>query len=253
MNSYRHEQKPKIIIFDLDGTLTESKQTLSSDMAELVSQLLLHMPVGVMSGADSPQFKDQFLAHLPSDANLSNLFLFPTMAAECLEYKDGEWKQAYDYAFTSEEKNKIVEAMELAVEKTGISKGEQIFGKQIEDRGEQVTLSALGQQAPLSVKSPWDPDHKKRLILVSELEKMIPEFEISIGGATSIDVTKKGISKEDGIIWLENHFGIQADEMLYIGDALYPGGNDTAVNKTKIQTQQVSGPEETREIIRKFL
>jgi len=87
----------KIVIFDLDGTLTESKQILSPQMAHLLSQLLSHMPVAVMSGGDLPQFERQFLNHLPDDANLSNLFLFPTSAAECLAYIDGTWQQAKDY------------------------------------------------------------------------------------------------------------------------------------------------------------
>lgn len=244
---------PKVIIFDLDSTLAESKQVITSEMADLVSKLLLRMPVGVMSGADFPQFETQFLAHLPKEANLSNLYLFPTSAAEGLVYKDGSWTDAYDFAFTESEKEKIIKAIESVVDKTGISKGEQIYGKQIEDRGEQITFSGLGQEAPLTAKSPWDPDHKKRQIIVSELEKIIPEFKITIGGMTSVDITKKGISKEDGVEWLSKNFNFRPDEMLYVGDALFPGGNDSAVFETGIQTQQVSGPEEAKKIIQKFI
>jgi hypothetical protein len=41
--------------------------------------------------------------------------------------------------------------------------------------------------------------------------------------------------------------------MLYIGDALFPGGNDEVVKETGIETRQTSGPEETARIIRELL
>jgi len=247
------EKNIKVMVFDLDGTLAESKQPLAPDMALVLQKLLLKIPVAVMSGADFPQFKEQFLKHMPSDSNFQNLFLFPTSAAECLTYVNGDWKDAYDLAFTEREKQKIIAAIRSAVEETGIGKNETLFGQQIEDRGEQITFSALGQEAPLSAKSPWDPDQKKRRVLQETIKKSIPEFGIRIGGTTSIDVTRKGVSKEDGVLWLEKHFGIPSDEMLYIGDALYPGGNDTAVNTTGIRTRQVSGPEEVKKIIIEFI
>ncbi len=231
---------PKVIIFDIDSTLTESKQPLSQEMAEALKKLLDKMPVGIMSGADFPQFEKQLLAHLPQGVALGNLFLFPTSAAECLSFKDGKWQAEYDYLFTKEEKEKIIKALEAVAPKE-----KEIFGEQIEDRGEQITWSALGQEAPLGIKEKWDPDHAKRQKIKEKLEKLIPEFEINIGGSTSIDITRKGISKEDGILWLEKHFGVPASEMLYVGDALFDGGNDAEVKKTSVQTKQVSGPAET--------
>ena len=56
---------PKVIIFDLDGTLAESKQRISADMADLLVELLKKMPVAVMSGAGFPQFEKQFFSALP--------------------------------------------------------------------------------------------------------------------------------------------------------------------------------------------
>lgn len=244
---------PKVIIFDLDSTLAESKQPLTREMGEILKNLLDKIPVAVMSGADLPQFESQFLLYLPSASNLSNLFLFPTSAAQCLEYKGGAWQSAYDYLFTDNEKEKIIGALKVAVENTGVLKDESTFGERIEDRGEQITWSALGQEAPLNLKEKWDSDHRKRELVVTELQKMIPEFEINIGGATSIDVTRKDISKEDGILWLEKRFNTPASEMLYVGDALFEGGNDAEVFKTSVQTKQVSGPKETLSLIQEVL
>lgn len=244
---------PKITIFDLDGTLTESKQPLAKEMGEALKKLLGKMPVAVMSGADFPQFEKQFLPYLPSDSNLGNLFLFPTSAAECLSFKNGKWQSEYDYLFTGEEKQKIFNAFEKVLADIKIVEGEPQFGEQIEDRGEQITFSALGQEAPLELKEKWDPDHSKREVISKKLKKIIPEFEISIGGNTSIDITRKNISKEDGILWLSKRFNVNPSEMLYVGDALFEGGNDAEAFKTSIQTRQVSGPQETLGVIEEII
>lgn len=248
----------KAVIFDLDGTLAESKQPLSTVIGEDIKKLLDRVPVGIMSGADFPQFQKQLLPFLPREANFYNLFLFPTSAAECREYRVNgsgrpEWIAAYDYLFNQVEKEKIIAALKLIQEKMAFDTNQPSYGDKIEDRGEQITWSALGQAAPLYEKERWDPDHTKRKIMRDELLKLIPEFEISIGGTTSIDITHKGISKDAGIRWLTTRLGCESSEMLYIGDALFKGGNDSVVKKTGIQTKKVSGPKETLKVIEEII
>jgi phosphomannomutase len=243
----------KAIIFDLDGTLAESKQDLTLEMGEELKKLLAVMPVGVMSGADFPQFEKQLLPFIPHDSNFDNLYLFPTSGAEGLEYIKGVWHDAYDYEFDKEEKDKIIEALKEVEEKTRFVEGEPTYGERIEDRGEQITWSALGQEAPLGEKEAWDPLHEKRQVMRDELLRLIPEFEIGIGGSTSIDITHKGINKEDGITWLANKIGCSTREMAYVGDALFPGGNDEAAFATGIETKKVSGPNETKKMIERIL
>ena len=81
----------------------------------------------------------------------------------------------------------------------------------------------------------------------------MPDVEVLIGGMTTIDVTKKGIDKSYGVLWLSKHLNIPVAEMLYVGDALYPGGNDAVVIPTGIQTHITSGPGETTLIIDRLL
>jgi hypothetical protein len=69
----------------------------------------------------------------------------------------------------------------------------KVWGEPIEDRGSQITFSALGQQAPLEEKKRWDPDFTKRKKIKAVLENLIPEFSVHLGGTTSVDVTKPGI------------------------------------------------------------
>jgi hydroxymethylpyrimidine pyrophosphatase-like HAD family hydrolase len=81
-------------------------------------------------------------------------------------------------------------------------------------------------QAPLKEKETWDPDYTKRKKIKAILDTLIPEFSVRMGGATSIDVTKPGIDKGDGIRKPQDILGIAIQEMVFVGDALFPGGND---------------------------
>ncbi len=127
------------------------------------------------------------------------------------------------------------------------------FGQIFEDRGSQVTYSALGQQAPLADKEEWDADFAKRKKITAILETLIPEFSIRIGGATSIDVTKPGIDKAYGIGKLRDNLHVSFKEMIYIGDALFPGGNDYPAEESGVVSIPVKGPDDTDLVISTIL
>lgn len=244
----------KLIIFDLDGTLAESKQPLTNEMAELVAQLLVHTRIAVISGGALPQFLKQVVASLPNSANLVNLYLLPTSGATLYEYNTGEWKKIYEERLSEKEADTIKTAMLAASNKIGIIDfSKPSYGERIEYRGGQVTLSALGQEAPIAKKKEWDADHAKRYALRTAIAELLPEFLVSIGGATSIDVTRRGIDKAYGLHKLCERIGITESEALYIGDELEAGGNDEAVYKTKVSAKSVKNPTETALLMESLL
>lgn len=243
----------KLIIFDLDGTLTPSKQAMPLAVGKALSHLLENKKVAVTSGGHFKQFEEQFLSSLPKDTCLVNLTLLPTSGGSYYEYQDGGWRVLYNNSFTDEEKEKIKNALEETIKESGLPKEEKVYGQRIEDRGSQITFSGLGQEAPLSAKETWDPEHKKRAQLVSILAPKIPFASVQIGGTTSIDITKKGIDKGYGIQKLTERTNIPLSETLYIGDALYKGGNDAPVLKTNVDALQVSGVNEVEKIIKDLL
>lgn len=243
----------KIALFDLDDTLSKSKQTVEKDMATIYTELLDVMPAGIVTGAKFEQIKKQFIDELPPTANLQNLYCFTQNAASCFAYNAGAFSPLYSFAFTDDEAKTIIDALNKVITETGIVDNEPSHGERIENRGSQITFSALGQAAPGDLKKVWDPDQAKRIMLRNKLLEIIPQFDIGIGGGTSLDITQKGINKTYAMKWITENLSIPVAEMVYVGDALFPGGNDAVVIPTGIPTIQTSGPTETLDIIRKII
>ena len=80
-------------------------------------------------------------------------------------------------------------------------------------------------------------------------DKLIPEFSVRLGGATSVDVTKHGIDKAYGIRKLRDVLGIPIPEMIFIGDAVFPGGNDYPAKEAGALSIEVKDPHETKRVI----
>lgn len=237
----------QLIIFDLDGTLAASKSAVDAEMAGLLAALLAVVRVAIISGGDFPQFLKQVLAHLPPDNLLDRLSILPTCGTKFYRY-DGDWVKLYSEDFTAAQKATIIAALQDAVAKSGFQ-AQKTWGEAIEDRGSQITYSALGQQAPLDEKQRWDPDFAKRQKIKALLDPELPHFSVRLGGETSIDVTLPGIDKAYGIRKLRDILGIAIDEMLYVGDALFPGGNDYPARETGVVCIAVRDPDETKRVI----
>jgi len=237
----------KLIVFDLDGTLAASKSALDTDTAVLLHKLLAIVKVAVISGGGWPQFEKQLLAHLPHDEHLANLSLLPTCGTKFFRFAGG-WDELYSEDLTSDEKDKIGTSLNTAIAQAGF-KVERAWGQTIEDRGSQITYSALGQDAPLEEKEKWDPDFAKRKTIKAILDSLIPEFSVEMGGATSIDITKPGIDKAYGIRKLRDVLSISLSEMIYVGDALFVGGNDYPAEEAGVVSIGVHGPGDTRLVI----
>jgi len=237
----------KLIVFDLDGTLAESKASIDAEMATLLDHLLKIVKVSVISGGAWLQFEKQVLAHLSKDQRLKNLSLLPTCGTKFYKY-DSKWELLYSEDFSIEEKKKILSSLKQSTE-TAELKPAKTWGDLIQDRGSQITFSGLGQQAPLEEKKKWDPDFAKRKKIKVLLDKLIPEFSVRLGGATSIDVTQQGIDKAYGIRKLRDVLGIAISEMIFIGDAVFPGGNDYPAKEAGALSIRVRDPYETKRVI----
>lgn len=246
--SSRLARCPKAVIFDLDDTLTEHLDPPSPQIMEKLSKLLERLPVAIMSAASFERMKERLLPSLPSSANLRNLYLFPDTAGVCFTHGDS-WTCAYAHAFTGEEIARIRAAVEEGFSRTGITEGERIDGERVFAHNAQITVASIGVNAPRERKRAWDPDQTKRRKMKAFLKSRLPTFDVSIGGRTSIDVMHRGVDKSLGVRWLAKKLACAEKDMLFVGDAFYPGGNDESVKKTGVQVIEVKGPRETAVIM----
>jgi len=221
----------------------------------LLRELLRKRYVAVSSGCSFQQFKTQFISKLPRKTNLRNLFLFPTCSASGYFYDTRlrRFFKAYSNLITKQDAKRIVQTFDRVFKEIHYVQPRKTYGPILENRGSQVTFSALGQKAPLRLKKKWDPNQKKRLTIRKMLKKYLPDFEISIGGTTSIDVTKKGVNKTLCVKKLKEHLGVDKKNMLYVGDALFKGGNDYIMRSANITCKPVLNPNETKRMIRRII
>lgn len=244
---------PRAALFDLDDTLALSFQAPTPDMIVRLARLLDRIPLAIISAAGFPRIERDFLDMMSASTHLERFYIFPNSSAECYAWQEGAWRMVYDFTLTAPEREKIVEALVESIKETGIIDPHPKYEPRIIDRDVQIAYAALGLDATEEDKLAWDPDQAKRSLLKTAIEKRISEFEVLIGGKTSVDITRKGINKAYGVHWLAKHLNIPASEMLYVGDALYPGGNDAVVIPTGIVTHSVDGPADTAKIIDELL
>jgi len=249
-------KKYDTLIFDLDGTLSISKQPLSKEIAELLGKATNQINIVVITGGMFEQIKKQVINQMSDDSDLNNLYILPTSGSSMRKYNPlrDSWDEVYSHKLNDEQKERVISSIKEALEKASFSiDNSELAGPQIEDRESQVTFSALGQKQLPDIKATWDPERTKRKELLSLLEHLEDEFDVKLGGSTSIDVTLKGIDKAFGINEFYAHTNLDIKNGLFVGDQIIPGGNDFPATKTGIDTLDTTGPEKTINIINSVL
>lgn len=244
---------PRAAVFDLDNTLARSFEAPAPAMTRGVEDILRHMPVAIISAASFERMQKHLLPGFSPSVNSTHLYLLPVNGAGCYAFEEGSWHPQYHFEFTEKERAAILSALRESIEETGVGAGSPKYGEQIVDYKGYIAYTALGLNATREEKDSWDPDCSKRNMLRQALQKKIPEFDVYIGGKTSVDIMCKGINKAYGVLWLAKHLSILPQDMLFVGDALYPGGNDAVVIPTGIPTIQVAGPHDTKTVIDEIL
>jgi HAD superfamily hydrolase (TIGR01484 family) len=184
--------------------------------------------------------------------NFSNLYLMPTSGTQLKVWK-GSWVQVYAEHLSPKEKEKIMISLGDSLRGAGYEKPAVVYGQLIEDRGSQITFSAVGQNAPYEVKVAWDTKREMREKIAALLRTKIPEYDVRLGGLTSIDITKRGINKAYAIRKLEAYLKMTAEDIVFVGDALFYGGNDYPAKATGVDCIEVKGPEDTKAFVKTLL
>lgn len=245
--NYLKFKKKKLISFDSDGTIQHTKSKIDSEITHLLNQLARYYKVNIISGTGIDYLKPNVLDLLEPNENIT---LSPTCGTRFVVLKDGKYTELYSETLSKTEINNIMEAFDYAMKKIAHNPT-QTWGEIVEDRGTQVTFSALGQRAPSEAKFTYDPDLSKRKQIAKYLREKISEdaYDIRIAGTTSVDVTRKGINKGYGIRKLIQYYHIGLDDVLFVGDRLDEIGNDYPVAEIGVDSLWVESIQETKEVI----
>lgn len=241
---------PALVAFDLDDTLAPSKSALDPSMVPLLQGLLAATQVCIISGGQISQFRAQVLTALEGtdEELLARLHLMPTCGTQYWTFRAGTWHEVYAENLEPEQIEEAMAVLKASALSLGLWET-HTWGPVLEDRGSQVTFSALGQDAPVDAKAAWDPAGEKKSALRSKVAEALPGLEVRSGGSTSVDVTRLGIDKAYGMTKLRDLTGIAFGDMLFVGDRLDPDGNDFPVIALGIPTRAVGGWTETRDLI----
>lgn len=227
--------KYKKFIFDMDGTLTESRGEMSPEHLAIFEELCRAFTVAVISGADVGQMK----AQIPFDALWSRdvpLYLMALNGNVCVHNSAEKWRTAL---FWRDRMDILKHISALRAEFPCDITDEKDL---VEDRAGQVSFSFIGHHAPREVKAEFD---KKGILRTTALAKVPfnhPNITVKVGGTTCLDYMPKNGTKAHNAAKLFGEAGLT--DALFVGDNLMPGGND-AVMVGVTDCVMVENPQET--------
>lgn len=243
-------RKPRALFFDVDDTVAPSTRPLDPPMARLLQALAdAGHRLGFVSGGSVAQIRGQVSARLARPH-----VLLGTSGSHAVRVgAQGAEEEVFKLGFSPQERAEILGALGALLERYAI-RSETTAEDQLQDRGCQFTLSALGRGADEARKRAFDPDGAKRREWVRFLAARLGEdrFELRVGGTTSVDITAKGVDKASGLERLLQAQGWQARDCLYFGDRFEPTGNDHPVLRL-MDCLAVSGPEQTQAYLEALL
>ncbi|OGI68705.1 hypothetical protein A2738_00125 [Candidatus Nomurabacteria bacterium RIFCSPHIGHO2_01_FULL_42_15] len=232
------EKKYKHVFFDMDGTVTRAKSIITPEMTSVLILLKQKHDVIIVSG--------QTLENIKKQTNAFPSYYLCQSGNHALDIVTGEefWRKE----LSKEQKKEIMDHIALLPRTWPVTDENDL----IEDRGSQISYSLLGHHENVEKKEAFDPDWKKRKKLLAEHPLVSNFVEVKIGGTTTFDYVQKGMNKGYNVNEFVKKMSWNIAECIYIGDALFPGGNDDTVLGV-CDTLQVSGPDETLVAINKII
>ncbi len=212
----------KHFFFDLDNTLTRSKSHIAPEHKPILKELISRADVIVVSGHDEGSIRD----------HLEDVTGYYILSQNGNHAEDPSGKLLWEHRLTSAQ----VEAAH-----SFIAKVQERFPMQvkdpndiIDDRGCEVAFSLIGHHEQIDKKEAFDPDGSKRKkILDAMADEMATleahSVEVRIGGTTVLDFIEKGKNKGFNVRAFMDAQGWKDEDSVYVGDALFPGGNDETV------------------------
>lgn len=204
-----------IYVFDMDGTLTPPRQPMTKEFAESFLEWQKTHKSYIATGSDMKKVEEQ----LPDFIINSFTGLYTSMG----NVLTAKGRTVYQNNFIPDDKLfTMLENFRNQTKYTG-----QLYSNYIEERIGMINFSVLGRDCPYSAReqySSWDRENQEREKIAEILRSEFPDYEISVGGSISIDITPKGYGKGQIARHLRKQY--PDEEIMFFGDKTFKGGND---------------------------
>jgi len=214
----------KLILFDVDETLTPARQIISAEMVQLLRALRKKAVIGIVGGSDFVKISEQ-LAFPGSTAVEEFDYTFAENGLTA--YKMGVPLPSQSFIkYLGEERYKVlanfilhyIADMDIPIKR----------GTFIEFRNGMVNVSPIGRNATIKERNEfeaYDKQHGLRAAFVTVLREKFSDYGLtfSIGGKISFDIFPNGWDKTYCLRHVEDE---QFEEIHFFGDKTYKGGND---------------------------
>tara|TARA_B100000902_G_scaffold180531_1_gene173511 strand:+ start:1418 stop:2113 length:696 start_codon:yes stop_codon:yes gene_type:complete len=228
-------------VFDVDGTLTPSRQPIDPSFQTWFLSFIQNNHVSLVTGSDIAKTREQLGMMITGNVD----YCFNCSGSDA-------WKGSKNF-YTSEWKLPV-EAEEMLGTELAQSKFPLRTGLHFEHRPGMCNFSVVGRNATMAERKmyvAWDTDKNERVRIAKLFKKQFPTIEALVGGETGIDIFPKGKDKAQILDWIDG-------EIVFFGDRMDEDGNDYPLKKVIVDNNRgtcyhVSDYKETWEILRKYL
>ena len=250
----RKKTMEKIYIFDVDGTLTPSRQKMTKEFREFFEQWALENKFYLVTGSDLPKLQEQMNGmEIHSDG------IFTCCGNQFWQSDPAVHPKHCDLVYENEFKPPQ-NLLTYLSEELRMSDYHYRGGNHIEDRGSMLNFSIVGRDCSYEDRIDyfeWDKTSGERKRIAKHIRNKWPKLDAVIGGQISIDIYTKGMDKSQVLDIIKQDRIIKSNQYIFIGDRIEGGGNDyplaQLMGKTKnCDWYQTEGWEETQKILGKL-
>jgi phosphomannomutase len=224
-------------IFDVDGTLTPSRQKIDLLFREWFFDFCVSNDVYLVTGSDY----EKTLEQLGKDICENVQFVYSCSGNEI--WRKGNCIFANSWLLPQE----VEDWLTNKLKNSGFPLRS---GKHIEHRKGCINFSIVGRNATMSERTSyieWDNEHKERYNIAVEFNHTFRNVEARIGGETGLDIYPKGCDKSQ----ILKNFNLD-DRLYFFGDRCEPGGNDYPLAKLIKNSYYVKDWRDTWERLENF-
>lgn len=240
--SFSDRENSKVLcLFDVDGTLTPARLSISDEMRNTLDKLRKKVVIGFVGGSDLAKQLEQ----LGPDVLQEFDYCFSENGLTA--YKLGKELASNSFiSWIGEEKyNELAKFILRYLSEIDLPVRRGTF---IEFRNGMINVSPVGRNASVKERNEfeaYDKEHKIRETMVKAIKERFPDIGLtySIGGQISFDVFPTGWDKTYCLQHVEKE-GFKT--IHFFGDKSYKGGNDYEIYEDpRTIGHAINNPEET--------